>query len=151
MVLSAGSLWGFRAISASEVSGQPDVAIGGYDVVAYFTEEEPVRGRAILQSRWKGARWFFATQEHRKMFEADPEKYAPAYGGYCAMCVSATGDATTAGDPEIFLLHEGRLFLLQDEAMRREWLKDLDGHTEKAAAAYARLVAESEANASAEG
>ena len=58
------------------------VAIKGYDPVAYFTEEKPVRGREEFSFEWKGARWLFASKEHRDLFEKDPEKYAPQYGGY---------------------------------------------------------------------
>lgn len=58
------------------------VAIKGYDTVAYFTMGEPVKGKKDFETTWKGAKWRFATAEHRDLFTADPEKYAPQYGGY---------------------------------------------------------------------
>jgi YHS domain-containing protein len=150
-ILLLGALMGFRPISVHRVGPLSDVAIEGYDPVAYFTEGRPVKGRALLQVSWQGARWYFASPGHKRMFEEDPLKYAPAYGGYCAYCTAESGQAETPGDPEIFLVHEGRLFLLQSEAVRREWLDNLDVYASKAAAVYDRLVARSEADAEAGG
>jgi len=58
------------------------VAIKGYDTVAYFTEGRAVKGTAAFETLWQDARWQFASAEHRDMFKADPEHYAPQYGGY---------------------------------------------------------------------
>jgi YHS domain-containing protein len=58
------------------------VAIKGYDPVAYFLEERPVKGSEEFEYEWMGAKWRFASAEHRDLFKADPEKYAPQYGGY---------------------------------------------------------------------
>jgi YHS domain-containing protein len=58
------------------------VAIKGYDPVAYFTEGKPLEGKAEFEVEWKGAKWRFASAEHLAMFKADPEAYAPQYGGY---------------------------------------------------------------------
>ncbi len=58
------------------------VAIKGYDTVAYFTEGKAVKGKKQFEYRWKDARWRFANDRHLEMFKADPEKYAPRYGGY---------------------------------------------------------------------
>ena len=58
------------------------VAIKGYDTVAYFTEGRAVKGTADFESLWQDARWHFANAKHRDLFEADPERYVPQYGGY---------------------------------------------------------------------
>ena len=58
------------------------VAIKGYDTVAYFTDGRAVKGTAEFETLWQDARWQFASAEHRDMFKADPESYAPQYGGY---------------------------------------------------------------------
>lgn len=58
------------------------VAIKGYDTVAYFTDGKAVKGKKQFEYRWKDARWHFANDRHLEMFKADPEKYAPRYGGY---------------------------------------------------------------------
>lgn len=58
------------------------LAIKGYDPVAYFTMNAPVKGSAEHSFMWKGAEWRFASAEHLELFRSDPEKYAPQYGGY---------------------------------------------------------------------
>ncbi len=58
------------------------IALKGYDTVAYFTKGKAVKGKKAFEYHWKDARWRFANEQHRKMFKADPEKYAPRYGGY---------------------------------------------------------------------
>ena len=64
------------------------VAIQGYDPVAFFTDNRPVKGNPQLQSEYRGARYYFATSEHKAAFDKDPAKYEPQFGGYCAYGVS---------------------------------------------------------------
>ena len=59
-----------------------DVAIKGYDPVAYFNLNKPVKGKKEFEYKWQDARWRFANEDHLKLFKSDPEKYAPQYGGY---------------------------------------------------------------------
>jgi YHS domain-containing protein len=59
------------------------VAIKGYDPVAYFTMDKPVKGNNDFEHEWKGVKWRFSTKNHMKLFIKDPDKYAPRYGGYC--------------------------------------------------------------------
>ncbi len=63
-------------------SGSDGIAIKGYDPVAYFIMGKPVKGDDTFTYEWNGARWLFAGQEHLELFSADPEMYAPQYGGY---------------------------------------------------------------------
>ena len=65
-----------------------DKAIRGYDTVAYFTENKPVKGAEEFSYEYKGAQWLFSSAENLELFKAEPEKYAPQYGGYCAYAVS---------------------------------------------------------------
>jgi hypothetical protein len=60
-----------------------DIAIRGYDTVAYFTEGRAVKGKPEFEHAWQEARWLFASAEHRDLFASDPERYAPRFGGYC--------------------------------------------------------------------
>lgn len=85
------------------------IALGGTDPVAYFDGDGPVPGVPDFAHDWNGARWHFATPENRAAFAADPEHWAPAYGGWCAYAVSRGYTAPT--DPRAWSLHEGRLFL----------------------------------------
>ncbi|HKK34814.1 MAG TPA: YHS domain-containing (seleno)protein [Paracoccaceae bacterium] len=106
------------------------LAIRGYDPVAYFTEERPVEGDRAHSLEWKGATWRFASAEHRAMFEADPEAYAPQYGGYCAYAVAQGGTASV--DPEQWRIVDGKLYLNYDASVQERWLADIPGHISKA-------------------
>src|SRR5258708_37120233 len=64
------------------------VAVQGYDTVAYFSNAKAVKGSAKFQSEYEGAKYYFVSAEHKMLFDANPAKYAPAYGGYCGYAAS---------------------------------------------------------------
>ena len=72
------------------------LAIDGYDAVAYFTEGKPVKGSSEHEFGWRDATWRFSSPANKDRFVADPERYAPQYGGYCAYAV-ANGTVNAAG------------------------------------------------------
>ena len=90
-----------------------EVAIKGYDPVAYFTQNRAVEGAENFSYRWLGATWHFASAENRDLFAQEPVKYAPQYGGHCADGVSL-GTITTNIDPEAWRIIEGKLYLSYD-------------------------------------
>jgi YHS domain-containing protein len=69
------------------VAGASKAAVGGYDTVAFFTDSKPVNGSPFISAEYQGATYFFATEEHKKLFTENPEKYAPQFGGFCAFGV----------------------------------------------------------------
>jgi YHS domain-containing protein len=85
------------------------VAIHGYDAVAYFTDGKPMKGDAKFLVEHDDARWYFASAEHRDLFAADPERYMPQYGGYCAGAM-AQGELRVA-NPEIWAMVDGKLYI----------------------------------------
>ena len=95
------------------------VAAGGYDVTAYFTEEQPVKGKKAFQTEYKGVDWYFASQENLDEFKSDPEKYEPQYGGYCAYAVSQ--GSTASGDPLLWTVHEDKLYLNYNQDINDRW------------------------------
>lgn len=97
-------------------------AIGGFDPVAYFTDHAAVRGDPAHSAEWHGARWLFASEEHRARFVASPDRYAPAYGGYCAY--AASQGRLVRIDPEAWSIEGGRLYLNYSLDIRRTWLAD---------------------------
>ncbi|HSG87799.1 MAG TPA: YHS domain-containing (seleno)protein [Pseudomonadales bacterium] len=99
-----------------------NTAVGGYDTVAYFTDGKPVKGSREFTTEWMGAEWRFASQEHLDAFVADPERYAPRYGGYCAWAVSQ--GYTASGDPEHWAIVDDRLYLNYDASVQRKWDAD---------------------------
>jgi YHS domain-containing protein len=109
------------SVSATEQG----VAIGGYDPVGYFTEGRPVAGSTEFTLRWNGATWRFASAESRARFEANPEAYAPAFGGYCAWAISQNYIAP--GDPLVWRIVDGRLYLNFNQRAKMLWEADLAG------------------------
>ena len=115
------------------------VAIEGYDPVAYFTDGKPVVGSKDFEYRWSDATWRFASAEHRDAFAADPAKYAPQYGGYCAYAVSQ--GATADGDPNAWSVVNGRLYLNLSKAIQARWQKDIPGYIKAADANWPKIKA----------
>lgn len=114
------------------------IAIKGYDPVAYFTDQRPVKGSAGFEHLWNNAKWRFATAEHRDLFKADPEKYAPKYGGYCAYAISQ-GKIVDI-DPEAWTVFEGRLYLNVSKDVRRLWEKDKERYIREADENWPRML-----------
>ncbi len=77
-----------HATELVNVSGASNIAVGGYDTVAFFTDSKPVNGNPGISATYQGATYIFASKEHKELFEAAPEKYAPQCGGFCAFGVS---------------------------------------------------------------
>jgi hypothetical protein len=88
-----------------------DVAIKGYDPVAYFTDSKAVRGSEEHSYKWLNTTWYFSNDEHRRAFVASPISYAPQYGGLCAEGVAAHGEATVNIEPESWQIIDGKLYL----------------------------------------
>lgn len=84
-------------------------AVGGYDVVAYHTEEKAVPGDEQYAVEHGGATYLFASEENKTAFEAEPDKYKPAYGGYCAFGVAQ--NKQLPANPESFTLQDGKLYM----------------------------------------
>ena len=116
------------------------VAIHGYDPVAYFVEGGPRQGRADFSAEHRGAVWRFSSVENRQRFLADPERYVPAFGGYCAYGV-AQGYLVKI-DPQAWAIVDGRLYLNYDTGVRTTWLKDVPGYNAAARANWQKLVAQ---------
>jgi hypothetical protein len=123
--LAAAGLVSLAAVaSAGEVNTGyfGDVAIKGYDPVAYFTDHKAIQGSEAISYDWLGATWRFSSDEHRRLFSTSPVSYAPQYGGLCAEGVAAHGEATVNIDPESWQIIDGKLYLsaaahFQDRAL----------------------------------
>jgi hypothetical protein len=98
------------------------VAIDGTDPVAYFTDGQPVAGKPEFELEWNGARWRFASAAHRDQFRADPERFAPQYGGYCAWAVGHGYTAST--DPDAWTIVGEKLYLNYDKSVQQDWFPE---------------------------
>ena len=106
------------------------VGLEGYDVLAYFLEGKPEKGKEQFTHAWEGVTWKFSTAEHRDLFVADPERYAPQCGGYCAYAVSR--GTTAHGDPLQWAIVAGRLFVNSNGFAMSLWNRDRTGNIDAA-------------------
>jgi len=111
--------------------------LSGYDPVAYFTDGKPVRGSGYHVSVHEGVTYAFASAEHKETFEANPEKYVPAYGGYCAYGMAVR--KKFVADPEVWRIVDGKLYVNLDRDIQRTWQKDVPGYIKKAEANWPEI------------
>lgn len=103
---------GLPAIQNRSAAGEAQLAIKGYDPVAYFTMSRPVKGKPEISSVIDGVRYRFVSAKHLKMFREDPDRYVPQFRGLCAMGLAAKGYKVVA-DPENWVIYNDRLYLTQ--------------------------------------
>ena len=101
------------------------VAVGGYDPVAYFTDGRAVRGSADHRITHQGYEYRFASAEHLAAFRANPSRYLPQYGGYCAWAVSQ--GYTAPGNPNNWRVVDGKLYLNYNDEIQTRWERDISG------------------------
>ena len=122
--------------AAARAASQPAVnvsrgqlALRGYDAVAYFTDGRPIQGAASFEYRWNSAVWRFATGANRDAFAKDPARYSPEFGGYCAYAVSR--GYTADGDPNAWRIVDGQLYLNYSKRVQKLWEEDIPGNIAK--------------------
>ena len=122
-------LAGFGGIA---FGGSPmsDVAIKGYDTVAYFKDGKALKGSASFTFPWHGMTWHFSSKENRDLFAGSPEKYAPQYDGWCAWAMTESRLAVT--DPEVWKIVDGKLYLNCSREAYEKWSRDIPGNIKKA-------------------
>ncbi|GFE69647.1 YHS domain-containing (seleno)protein [Chroococcus sp. FPU101] len=113
-------------------------ALDGQDVVAYFTQSASVQGNSQYSYQWKGSTWLFSNTANRDLFAANPEKYAPQYGGYCAKAAAGGVLATTV--PTAWNLRDGKLYLNYSADAQKEWKQDTANKIAKANANWPRIL-----------
>lgn len=105
------------------------VAVGGFDPVAYFTVNKAVEGSKEYTLSHNGAEWRFSSAENKALFMANPDRYAPQFGGYCAYAVSYGG--TAKGEPEVWRIVDDKLYLNFSKGVQKRWAKDIPGNIKK--------------------
>lgn len=105
------------------------LALDGYDAVAYFTDGKAVRGSAAFAHVHDGTTYHFASSAHRDAFAAEPARYLPQYGGFCAWAVSRGYTAPT--DPQAWRIVDGRLYLNYSRSVQKTWEQDVPGNIRK--------------------
>jgi len=122
-------LTGFGGIAFGQSLAE-DIAIKGYDTVAYFTAGKALQGNKSFTFQWHGMTWYFLTKENKDLFATSPEKYAPQYDGYCAWAMTESRKAKT--DPEVWTIVEGKLYLNCSRTAYEKWSRDIPGNIKKA-------------------
>ena len=122
-------LAGFGGIA---FGGSPmnNVAIKGYDTVAYFKDGKALKGSESFTFPWRGMTWHFSSKENRDLFAGSPEKYAPQYNGWCAWAMTESRKAVT--DPEVWKIVSGKLYLNCSKEAYEKWSRDIPGNIKKA-------------------
>jgi len=118
--------WGHNEVNQPLFSNE---AINGYDPVAYFTRQMAVIGDEKFTYNWKGADWYFSSEENMNLFIKDPGKYAPQFGGYCAFAVSKGFTANSSANS--FEIIDDKLYLFNGEDVKTEWKNNLAENLEK--------------------
>ena len=120
------------------VSGASKIAVSGYDPVAFFTEAKAVNGSPFISADHQGATYFFATKEHKKLFEESPTKYTPQFGGYCAYGVSL--GKLFPVDINTWQVRDGKLYLNLNADILKKFNADLSGNVAKAEQHWPELL-----------
>ena len=110
-------LWG-------PINASSGLALEGYDPVAYHRDNAAKQGLASISLRWNDIDWHFASEENKSLFQAEPEKYAPRYGGYCAIAVSLGLTADT--DPKVWHIQDGKLYLFAGVGPKDDWTSKIE-------------------------
>ncbi|MEP3051267.1 MAG: YHS domain-containing (seleno)protein [Erythrobacter sp.] len=111
------------------------IAVSGYDAVSYFQGSGvPVQGDARFKVEHNGAEWHFSSQANADAFASNPAAYAPQYGGHCAWAMSR--GSLAPGDPQLYRIVDGKLYLNFRDDVQRTWLSDIPGFISKADVAW---------------
>jgi YHS domain-containing protein len=135
-----GSALAYDANSTSALNvDAKGVAVQGYDVVAYQTAGSPTQGSAEFSAKHAGATYQFSSAANRDLFNANPAKYVPAFGGFCAMGVAL--EKKLDGDPTAWRVVDGKLYLNVNKDVQKKWLEDVPGNLKNANATWPRIKA----------
>lgn len=119
-----------QSISAVNLDSK-GVALQGYDPVSYFSSGGPALGKADFSAEHEGAVYWFASAGNRDAFKADSAKYAPAFGGFCAMGVALNKKLDV--NPHLWRIVDGKLYLNVHKEAQTRWLQDVSGNLSQAA------------------
>jgi YHS domain-containing protein len=117
-------------VATADTALHSTVGAGGYDLVSYHTGKKPLRGNGNHVAKHDGVTYLFASESNREAFLASPDVYLPAYGGWCAYGVAV--GKKFVGDPDVWEIVDGRLYLNLDNSIKTLWSKDISGNIAKA-------------------
>jgi YHS domain-containing protein len=116
----------YKPVNAHEIDGTSGVMLKGHDVVAYFTQNKHALGSAQITSVYQGTTFRFASAEHKALFDKEPTKYLPQYGGYCANGVVYA--IPWGGDADSWIMQDGKLYIFGGQGSKDGFLLDTQKH-----------------------
>lgn len=125
------------ALSFAANTAYSSPAVQGYDLVSYHTTGKPLPGTGMHTAEHDGETYLFVSKAHKKAFENNPQKYIPAYGGYCAYGVAV--GKKFVGDPTVWELVNGKLYLNLNKEIQGTWAKDIKGNISKANKSWGKI------------
>jgi YHS domain-containing protein len=140
IILLLLSLFSCNSVAATDrvYSGYfSNKAISGFDAVAYFSEQKAVRGSSKFTFEYKGADWYFSSQDNLDKFKQNPDYFAPQYGGYCAWAMAS--NKTAPGNAPFWTIYQDKLYLNYDQEIQQSWLADKDNFIKKATENWAKM------------
>ncbi len=125
-------------VNAHVIDGKSSVMLKGHDVVSYFTQNKHVMGQAQFSSVYEGITYQFASADHKALFDKEPQKYQPQYGGYCANGI--VYGIPWGGDADSWRMIDGKLYIFGGAGSRDGFLIDVPGNTKLADKYWAEEV-----------
>lgn len=113
-------------------------AVSGFDVMSYFNDKKPTKGVSKFTFEYKGADWYFSSNENLQSFKSNPERFAPQYGGYCAWAMAS--NKTAPGNAPFWDVYQGKLYLNYDQKIFDAWQENKDDFINKADSYWAKRV-----------
>lgn len=129
-------VFSLQSVFAGDVS-KNTVGVNGYDLVSYHTAKRPLRGNGNYVAVQDGVTYLFSSEANQKEFQKNPDKYLPAYGGWCAF--GASVGKKFSADPEVWEIVDGRLYMNLDPGIYQMWKKDVAGNIKKANANWPKI------------
>lgn len=114
----------------SEIFEEKGIALAGYDVVAFFQDGKAIKGSREFSTEWKKSLWYFNNDKNLKSFQADPERFVPQYGGYCAYGAAEGHKAATQADT--WTIIDNKLYFNYNRKVKELWMKDTPGYIKSA-------------------
>ena len=125
LLLSLCFVFASSKVVNTKGSKKGDVAIKGYDTVAYFTVSNAVKGDPEISHQYEGVKWYFSSEKNKELFAENPKKYIPAYGGYCAYAIANYKGKLVKVDPKNwYISDEGILYLNYSARIQKKWNKE---------------------------
>ena len=121
-----------------ESTSDQKVAMDGYDVTAFFNQSKAVKGSADFQSSYRGVTYHFSNGNTKQMFDANPNKFLPEFGGFCA--VAASFGKVEPAQIDLFDLYEGKLYFARNAKAQKMWMEDKKTIRDRAAGLWPCLV-----------